>query len=130
MPLGPLLRDDRRLFVEGAALFVGVGFEDVGAEALGLLIGEGQEQVPHIALRIDDQRGDTLQETFLEQHDAEAGLARPGHADDDAVGREVRGVVHDQVVGALVIGWVDLVAEKQASLGDVGHRDSFRGTGA
>ena len=33
--------------------------------------------------------GHADEQRLLEEHDAEAGLARPGHADDHAVGREV-----------------------------------------
>ena len=37
-----------------------------------------------------DRRRDALQQALLEQHDAESGLARAGHADDHAVRRELR----------------------------------------
>ena len=39
---------------------------------------------------------------LLDQHDAETGLARAGHADDHAVGRQVLGLEADVVAGALV----------------------------
>ena len=51
------------------------------------------------------------------EHDAEAGLARAGHADDHAVRGQVVGVDADVVAGALMGRRVDLPAEEQLSHG-------------
>ena len=50
---------------------------------------EEQQQVREVALRVDRDHRDALSQQLLEQHDREAGLARPGHADDQAVGQEI-----------------------------------------
>ena len=60
-----------------------------GRKSDGRSSGNVRREVREVALRIDDERGHARQQRLLEQHDAEAGLARPGHADDHAVGREV-----------------------------------------
>ena len=41
-------------------------------------IRETQQQVPHIALRVDDDCGNPLEQRFLEEHHSEAGLAGTG----------------------------------------------------
>ena len=54
---------------------------------------------------------------LLDEHDAEAGLARSGHADDHPVRRQVRRVEPQIGAGALVLGGVDQPAEVQVSHG-------------
>src|SRR5262249_29760832 len=52
-----------------------------------------------IALGVDDHGGNAVDGGFLQEADAQAGLARAGHADDDTVRGQVAGVVHDVLVG-------------------------------
>ena len=47
-------------------------------------IGKGQQQVAEVALGVDRDRGDAVDRRFLEQRDAQAGLAAAGHADATA----------------------------------------------
>ena len=103
----------------------------VGVEPLGEItrreVGELKQEVRQVALGVDDDGGDAVDGRLLEQRDAQAGLARAGHADDDAVGREVAGVVHDVLVGLDGLGGeVVLAAEVEArrpvdALGWFGH---------
>ncbi len=90
--------------LDGDVLAAGVGGVDPGREVRGAKIGEGQCEVAHVSLGIDDQGGDAREQRFLEEDDAEAGLARAGHADDDAVGGEmVRGQLESGVGAPAVL---------------------------
>ena len=86
-----------------------------GRELVGRQAGEAQGQVGHVALGVDDQRRDAGAERLLEQHHAEAGLARPGHAHDDPVRGEVGGVVVDPIAGPFVLRGVDGLTEEEVS---------------
>ena len=92
---------------------LGVALVDPGAEVGGRQLGEQQEQVGQIALGVDEQAGHARREALLDQHDAETGLARTGHAHDHAVRGEVAAREGDGGVGALVGGRVDHGAEGQ-----------------
>ena len=82
-----------------------------GWKLAGGEIGEREREVAHVALRVDDQRRNARQQRLLEQDDGEAGLAGAGHADDDAVGRQVARA-DDEIVGAGLAGrGVDDLAE-------------------
>jgi hypothetical protein len=72
---------------------------DVRQEVAGREVGEGEQQVREVALRIDHQRRDAVERRLFEEHDAEAGLAAPGHADDRGVGHEVAHVVEERLSG-------------------------------
>ena len=54
-------------------------------------LGEREQQVAHVALRVEDQRRHACEQRLLQQHDPEARLAGARHADDDAVGGQVLG---------------------------------------
>jgi hypothetical protein len=70
-----------------------------GRELLRGEAREGQEKVGHIPLGVQDQDGDALQEHFFQQDGAQAGLAGPGHPQDDGVGGEVARGIEDRSVG-------------------------------
>ena len=53
---------------------------------------------------------------LLDEHDAEARLARAGHADDHPVGGEVGGIERDGRAAALVGGRVDELAEAEVAM--------------
>ena len=93
---------------------------DPGLEVLGRQVREREQQVPEVALGVDDQGRDVGQQGLLEQHDAEAGLARARHADDDAVGGERSGIERDVGAGARVRAGIDLLSEEEAT-GDGRH---------
>ena len=94
---------------------LGVALVDPGAEVGRRQLGEQQEQVGQITLGIDEQAGHARREALLDQHDAEARLARTRHPHDHAVGGEVAAREGDGGVGALVGGRVDHRAEGQVS---------------
>ena len=60
-----------------------------GRKSAGARSGNEQAQVGEVALRVDEQARHAGAERLLDEHDAEAGLARPGHAHDHAVRGEV-----------------------------------------
>ncbi len=88
-------RVDRLLLTRG---FVRI---DPRLEIAGREIGKGEQQVREIALRIDRDDGNAVDQRFFEQRDAESRLAAARHADDDAVRDEVAGVVEDRLGGQL-----------------------------
>lgn len=70
-----------------------------------------EEGVGDVAFRVDHEGGDVVEGGFFEQVDAEASLARAGHADDDGVGGEVGGVVEQGFFG------FEIFAKKELSVG-------------
>ena len=91
-----------------------------GSKSAAASSGKVRRRLRNAALWIEDQRRDSPQQRLLENDDAQPGLARPGHADDDAVGGQVGGVVVDDSLGALAVG-VDLGAEEEAFGGHQGE---------
>ena len=92
-------------------------------EVPGLELGERQEQVPHVSLRIDHDGGNAVDRRFLEQADPEPRLAATGHAHAHRVRRQVLGVVEQNLVvrltGRLVLGASEI---ERAQLLEVLHR--------
>ena len=86
----------------GAAGVGGVARVDPRLEVGRGEVGEQQAEVGEVALGVDQQGRDAGVEALLDQHDAEAGLARAGHADDHAVRRQVAGGDRDGLLAALV----------------------------
>ncbi len=112
--LGGLLR----VLVRGLTGVAGGRFVDPGPEARGREVGEGEREVAHVALRVEDQGRDPLRERLLEQHDPEAGLAGARHPDDHGVcGQVVR--VEDELAAV----------EELAELEPVGHGASLPRSG-
>ena len=91
-PLPPLLRDGARVLVRAPAGALGLGLVDPRPEVLGRERGEGEQQVPEVALRVDGDGRDAVDGGLFEQADAEPGLAAPGHAETHRVRGEVLGV--------------------------------------
>jgi hypothetical protein len=61
-------------------------------------IWKRQHQIREIALRIDDEGRNAVDRRFLDQSDAQAGLAAAGHADTHRVRREIACIVQNQLV--------------------------------
>jgi hypothetical protein len=114
-PAGQALRPELGRVRTGGAV-PGPRLEVCGGE-----IGEREHQIPQVALRVDDQGGHVIEERLLQQHHAEAGLARAGHAHDHAVGGEVVTVDLDGLPGSLVGGGVHGLPEVEAALGHGGR---------
>ena len=89
--LGPCLRLRGGEVGDRLAGLGGVAFVDPWLEVGRRQIGKGQAQVGEVALRVDQQCRHPGAERLFDQDDAEPGLARPGHPDDDAVRCEVAG---------------------------------------
>src|SRR5204863_8197932 len=78
----------------GAARFVLV---DPRTEVLGCQARERQEEVRQVPLGIDGNRRDAVDGGFLDERQAQPGLAAAGHADAKSVGDQVPGVVEDRL---------------------------------
>ena len=119
-PLRPQLRLGGRELGDGLAVLRGVALVHPRLEVRR---GEGREreaQVGEVALRVDQEGRHAGIEGLLDEHDPEAGLAGPGHADDDPVGGEVAAGQRHVGVRALVCSRVDQPAEEEVShAGDV-----------
>ena len=99
--LAPDRRLARGVLVDRDARGRRLGLADPRAEARRLQVGEDERQVAHVALRVEDERGDPGEQRLLDQADGEARLARPGHPDHDAVRRQVARAEDDPVASGL-----------------------------
>ena len=61
-------------------------------------VGERQQQIGHVPLGIEDERGNPAAQRLFEVDHAESGLAGSGHTHDHSMCREVIGVVVDELV--------------------------------
>src|SRR5262249_23601506 len=59
-------------------------------------IGKREHQVGEVAFRVDQQRGNPVERRFLEQRQAQPGLAASSHPDADRVRDEILRVVEDE----------------------------------
>ena len=100
----PLRSQEARPFFQRSAVSVARSSADLpsrlaspmstqGCEVGRGQVGEGQQQVGHVPLGIQDQGGDAGAQRLFQVDDAETGLAGPGHPDDHPMGGEVVGVV-------------------------------------
>ena len=117
--LAPDRRLLRRVLVDRDAGGVRVGVADPRPEARGLKVGEHEREVRHVALRVEDEHGDSGEQRLLDQHDGEAGLPGSGHPDHDTVRREIARADDDPVCASLAGRRVDRVAEVERAA--VGH---------
>ncbi len=111
-PVAPAPGDDGGVLLQrvvGAGGVVGVHPRLV---VLRREVREGEQHIGDVAFGVDDQTRDAVEHGLLENVDAETRLAAARHAEDDAVSRQVAGVVVDgRVVDDLVRLGVDLRAE-------------------
>ncbi len=125
-PFTPARRRASGVLLDRDPLGVGLGCAHPRREARRLEVGEREREVAHVALRVDREHRDSREQGLLEQHDAEAGLAGAGHADDDSVGREIGGPHRQALVFGLISLGPDDVAEPERAA--IGHRhESNRG---
>jgi hypothetical protein len=111
-PLAPVARRLGGEVVDRDARGAGVLLMDPRPEIRGRESGEREQQVPHVALGVEDERRNAGEQCLLEQHDAQSGLARSRHADNHAVGREVGGVDRER----LALGETELEVSHRPSL--------------
>ena len=76
---------------------------DPGPEVGGAQVREGQQEIREVALRVDRDRRHAVERRLLDQVDAEAGLAAPGHAHADRVRDQVLGVVEERLGGTRLL---------------------------
>ena len=88
-----------RELVRGHSLPVRLGLIDPGQEVRRVELGEIEEEVPHVALGIDDQARDAIEQRLLEDRDSEPRLARPGHTDDHTMSCEIGAVIGERFLG-------------------------------
>jgi len=97
-----VLTPSRDPFFPAPSFFRRVGaLRDPRREVLGREPRKCEQHVPEVALRIDDDRWNAVDRGLFEERDREPGLAAPGHADDDGVGRQVARVVEKRPAGRL-----------------------------
>ncbi len=97
-PLPPPRRQLLGVCAARQVLLLGVLLVDPVLDGGRVEVGELQQQVRQVALGVDEDAGDVIDDRLFENADGQAGLARAGHADDDAVRRQVAGIVHDELV--------------------------------
>ena len=107
----------RRELVGCLASILRLGLVDPGAEIGRNKIGKGEAEVGEVALWVDgDHRKSCLKCLFDDDH-AKSGLARAGHAHDDAVSRQLVGghadVARSVIGGAFVRRRIDRAAQKE-----------------
>ena len=91
-------------------------------EVFGLQIGESEEEVREVAFGIDHDGGNVVDRGFLNQADAQAGLAAAGHTDANRVRHQIFRVVQDEVFALLLVVDVVLSPEvEDAQFFKVGH---------
>ena len=95
----------RGLFL-GLARLSGFGGIDPRLEIGRQQIGKMQQQVGQVALWIDHQSRDPIERGFLQQIDTQTSLAGTGHADDDAMGGQVLGIITYGLCGQFSCLWV------------------------
>jgi hypothetical protein len=115
-PLAPLGRGPRGQLVDGDAGRTRVLLVQPRLEVRGGELGEREQEVAHVALGVQDQRRDSGEQRLLEKHDAQAGLSRACHPDDDPVRGQVRRVDRERLGGVLTARRIRLEAELQ-----IGH---------
>ena len=115
--------------VGGQAFARRVPFVHPGTEVLGPQLGEGEQQVGQIALRIDDQSGDPVDRRLFEETDAQTGLAAARHPHTDTVRHQVFGIVQEEVLAKLTPTQVVLLAQvEDTQLLEIFHVDPFFAT--
>src|SRR5205823_281537 len=74
----------------------GVLLVDPGPEVLRLKVGERQQEIREVTLRVYRDRRDAVEGGLLDERYAESRLAASGHADRDSVCDQVFRVVQDE----------------------------------
>ena len=89
-----------------------------GSKSVGASSGNVRHRLVRSPFGSISSVGHAGAQRLLDEHDAEAGLARPGHADDDAVRREVARAAAPSVVPVRsCVAGIDLPAEEEVSHG-------------
>src|SRR3989304_2960391 len=108
LPEGSLLG---RVLLRGDPLPLRLLLVDPGEEIALLQVGEGQEEVGQVSLRVDHDGGDVVDHRLLQEPDAESRLPPPRHPHADRVRDKVPGIVEDQVLLERIFFQVEFAAE-------------------
>ena len=85
-------------------------------------LGERQQQVAHVALRVDRYNRNMIERGFLENADAEPGLAGTCHTYDHGMCCQVLRVIQNEIVAQAISGAVVSLAKiKGAEFFEVEH---------
>ena len=122
-PIAPEVGGPLGVLVRRPPMACRVGLIDPGAEVLRTQRGEGQQEVPQIAFRVDRDYRDPVNRGLFDQRHAQTGLTAAGHTDTDGVGREVLCVV-EQWLGCAGFLMVEVVRPTQiegTEFFEIGH---------
>jgi hypothetical protein len=111
----PSRRRLRREVVEGEAVAARIVLVHPGAEARGVELGEGQQQVAHVALRVEHEAGNASEQRLFDQIDRKPGLPRAGHAEDDPVRGQVARLDDQPLAARLARLRIETEAEMEIS---------------
>jgi hypothetical protein len=96
---------------DGQSLARGIARIHPRLEIAGSERGKGEQEVAEVALRVDADGGNAVDRGFLEQRQAQTGLARSGHAHAHRMRGQVAGIVKDQVLTQRVGSGIELPSE-------------------
>ena len=89
-------------------------------------MGKAQGQIGQVALGVDGQDRNVVDERLFEQADTKTGFSAAGHSDDDGMGGEVLCIVEDDGrFGFVLIDMVGLPEVEGTQFFIIGHGDSF-----
>ena len=101
-PLPPELGLLRGVCLDREPLPTRVVLVDPRGEVLRAELREGEAEVREVALRVDEEHGDAVEQRLLDEREAEARLAAARHPDADRVGDEVLRVVEEEARAGLL----------------------------
>ena len=107
-PLSPELRLLRGVRVHREPLPARVVLVDPRGEVFRAELREGEAEIREVALRVDEEHGDAVEQGLLDEGEAEARLAAPRHPDAHRVGDEILRVVEQEArsgfLGGEIVG--------------------------
>ena len=128
----PLARQLGGVLVRALLLLPSLVRIEPGAKIRRRQIGELQKKVCEVPFRVDEDAGNAVDGRLFEQGNTQAGFARAGHADDDAMRGQVGRIVHDVLVGQHFAGGQIVFAaqvEARGFLDIEGRRNGVRRPG-
>src|SRR3990172_3734242 len=117
-----------RVFQRGDPLPARLLLVDPGEEIVGRKVGESQQEVGQVPLRVHHDGGDVVDQRLLQETDAEPRLPAPRHPHADGMGDKIPGVVEDEVLLQRVLRKVEFAAQVEDSqLLEILHGPLLRG---
>ena len=103
------------VLIHGAPLPASIVGIHPGLKFSGRQVGEGQEEIPNIPLRIDGDHRYAVHRGLLQERQAETRFTGTRHPQNDTMGHEILGVVEHQIFIHLLGGNVVLAAQEEGS---------------